>query len=48
MTRGNIRFEDVRFDYGGGRQVINGFNLDIKPGEKIGLIGPRAPVNRRW
>ncbi|MBD8182501.1 ABC transporter ATP-binding protein [Pantoea agglomerans] len=39
VTRGNIRFEDVRFDYGGGRQVINGFNLDIKPGEKIGLIG---------
>ncbi|MGC0797603.1 ABC transporter ATP-binding protein [Pantoea agglomerans pv. betae] len=40
VTRGNICFEDVRFDYGGGRQVINGFNLDIKPGEKIGLIGP--------
>jgi ATP-binding cassette subfamily B multidrug efflux pump len=40
VTRGNIRFEDVRFDYGGGRQVINGFNFDIKPGEKIGLIGP--------
>ncbi|QGY56574.1 ATP-binding cassette domain-containing protein [Pantoea agglomerans] len=40
VTRGNIRFEEVRFDYGGGRQVINGFNLDIKPGEKIGLIGP--------
>jgi ATP-binding cassette subfamily B multidrug efflux pump len=40
VTRGNIRFEDVRFDYGGGRQVINGFNLDIKPGEKIGLVGP--------
>lgn len=40
VTRGNIRFEDVRFDYGGGRQVINCFNLDIKPGEKIGLIGP--------
>ncbi|ELP24649.1 ABC transporter, ATP-binding permease protein [Pantoea agglomerans 299R] len=40
VTRGNIRFEDVHFDYGGGRQVINGFNLDIKPGEKIGLIGP--------
>ncbi|KOA71934.1 ABC transporter ATP-binding protein [Pantoea sp. CFSAN033090] len=40
VMRGNIRFEDVRFDYGGGRQVINGFNLDIKPGEKIGLIGP--------
>ncbi|WP_419964379.1 ABC transporter ATP-binding protein [Pantoea vagans] len=40
VTRGNIRFENVCFDYGGGRQVINGFNLDIRPGEKIGLIGP--------
>jgi ATP-binding cassette subfamily B multidrug efflux pump len=40
VARGNIRFEDVRFDYGGGRQVINRLNLDIKPGEKIGLIGP--------
>ncbi|MFE0586358.1 ABC transporter ATP-binding protein [Pantoea vagans] len=40
VTCGNIRFENVRFDYGGGRQVINGFNLDIRPGEKIGLIGP--------
>lgn len=40
VTRGNIRFEDVRFDYGSGRQVINRLNLDIRPGEKIGLIGP--------
>ncbi|MGK3142579.1 ABC transporter ATP-binding protein [Pantoea sp. C2G6] len=40
VTRGSIRYEDVRFDYGGGRQVINQLNLDIKPGEKIGLIGP--------
>ena len=40
VTRGQIRFEDVRFDYGGSRQVINRLNLNIKPGEKIGLIGP--------
>lgn len=40
VTRGQIRYEDVRFDYGGGRQVIHQLNLDIKPGEKIGLIGP--------
>ncbi|MDZ7280407.1 ABC transporter ATP-binding protein [Pantoea eucrina] len=40
VTRGQIRFEDVRFDYGGSRQVINRLNLTIKPGEKIGLIGP--------
>ena len=40
VTRGQIRFEDVRFDYGTHRQVINRLNLTIKPGEKIGLIGP--------
>lgn len=40
VNQGAIRFEHVRFDYGGGRQVINDLNLEIKPGEKIGLIGP--------
>ncbi|TPE11769.1 ABC transporter ATP-binding protein [Pantoea vagans] len=40
VTRGQICYEDVRFDYGGGRQVINHLNLTIQPGEKIGLIGP--------
>jgi len=40
VSQGQIRFEDVRFDYGGSRQVINRLNLNIKPGEKIGLIGP--------
>ncbi len=40
MTQGEIRFDNIRFNYGGERQVINGLNLTIKPGEKIGLIGP--------
>lgn len=40
VRQGAIHFDSVRFDYGGGRQVINSLNLDIKPGEKIGLIGP--------
>ncbi|WP_017349889.1 ABC transporter ATP-binding protein [Pantoea sp. A4] len=40
VTRGEIRFADVRFDYNGSRQVINHLNLQIQPGEKIGLIGP--------
>ncbi|MDU6440875.1 MAG: ABC transporter ATP-binding protein, partial [Pantoea sp.] len=40
VTRGQIRYEDIRFDYGGGHQVINRLNLHIKPGEKIALIGP--------
>ncbi|NIF24325.1 ABC transporter ATP-binding protein [Candidatus Pantoea multigeneris] len=40
VTRGEIRFADVHFDYNGSRQVINHLNLQIQPGEKIGLIGP--------
>nr|MBA2817343.1 multidrug ABC transporter ATP-binding protein [Candidatus Pantoea persica] len=40
VTRGQIRYEDIRFDYGGDHQVINRLNLTIKPGEKIALIGP--------
>ncbi|MDR7343885.1 ATP-binding cassette subfamily B multidrug efflux pump [Pantoea alhagi] len=40
VTQGAIRFHNVHFDYGGGRRVINNLNLEIQPGEKIGLIGP--------
>ncbi len=36
---GAVRFEDVRFGYGGGGPVIDGLSLDIAPGERIGLIG---------
>ena len=39
VTRGEIRFEDVRFAYGGERPLIERFNLTIRPGEKIGLVG---------
>ena len=36
---GAVRFEDVRFGYGGTGPVIDGLTLDIAPGERIGLIG---------
>ena len=39
VTRGEVRFEDVGFSYGNARQVIEGLNLVIHPGEKIGLVG---------
>jgi ATP-binding cassette, subfamily B, multidrug efflux pump len=39
VTRGEIKFEDVRFGYGRESGVIDGLSLTIKPGEKIGLIG---------
>src|SRR6266851_5067588 len=39
VTRGEIRFEDVRFGYGRESGVIDGLTLTVRPGEKIGLIG---------
>ncbi|HWJ06032.1 MAG TPA: ABC transporter ATP-binding protein [Steroidobacteraceae bacterium] len=39
VTRGEIRFEHVRFGYGGRRAVVDDLNLHIRPGEKIGLVG---------
>jgi len=39
VTRGELRFEDLRFGYGGERMVIDGLSLVVRPGEKIGLVG---------
>jgi len=39
VRHGEIRFEHVRFAYGGTRSVIEDFSLAIRPGEKIGLVG---------
>ncbi len=39
VSRGEIRFEHVRFRYGGVRRVIEDLSLTIRPGEKIGLVG---------
>jgi ATP-binding cassette subfamily B multidrug efflux pump len=39
VRRGDIRFENVSFGYGGEQPVIDGFDLHIRPGEKIGLVG---------
>ncbi|KQN72274.1 ABC transporter ATP-binding protein [Devosia sp. Leaf64] len=36
---GDIKFDDVSFHYGKESGVIEGLNLNIKPGEKIGLVG---------
>jgi ATP-binding cassette subfamily B multidrug efflux pump len=39
MDRGGIRFEGVRFGYGTARGVLNGIDLAIAPGERVGLVG---------
>ncbi|MGZ0786995.1 ABC transporter ATP-binding protein [Pseudomonas saponiphila] len=40
VANGGVRFEHVQFHYGKANKVISDLNLDIRPGEKIGLIGP--------
>lgn len=39
VTKGSIKFDNVNFHYGENKGVINDLNLEIKPGEKIGLVG---------
>jgi len=39
VTSGHIRFEHVTFHYGKGKGVIDDLNLDIAPGQKVGLVG---------
>jgi ATP-binding cassette subfamily B protein len=37
-VRGGLRLRDVRFSYGS-REILRGLSLDIKPGERVALIG---------
>jgi len=37
--KGDIAFQDVRFSYERGKEVIKGISFDIKAGEMIGLVG---------
>lgn len=39
VTSGDINFDHVRFHYGKGHGVMDDFNLHIKPGEKVGIVG---------
>ena len=38
-AKGEISFSHVNFSYVLGKQVLFDFNLDVKPGEKIALVG---------
>jgi ATP-binding cassette, subfamily B, bacterial len=40
VTQGAIRFVHVRFAHEDGKAVFEDLNLDIKAGEKVGLVGP--------
>ncbi|MFI8744577.1 ABC transporter ATP-binding protein [Pseudomonas sp. NPDC077186] len=40
VERGEVRFEDIHFHYGKAGGVIAGLSLNVRAGEKIGLVGP--------
>lgn len=40
ISRGEVRVEDIHFHYGKKGGVIAGLNLQVRAGEKIGLVGP--------
>ena len=36
----SVRFEDVRFGYGTGSEVLSGIRLQVEPGEIVAICGP--------
>ncbi len=40
QIRGDIEFQDVDFEYKNGEKVLSHFNLKVKAGETIALVGP--------
>lgn len=38
--RGEVQFDDIHFGYTPDRAVIDGFSLDVQPGQTIAIVGP--------
>ncbi len=39
-VEGRVKFEDVKFGYNEEKIIINNFSADIKPGQKVAIVGP--------
>lgn len=39
-TRGNVTLENVCFSYVPDRKLIENFNLNVKPGQRVAIVGP--------
>ncbi|MGO1043381.1 ABC transporter ATP-binding protein [Clostridioides difficile] len=37
---GNIDFENVNFGYNSNKTIINDFSVNVKPGQKVAIVGP--------
>ncbi len=40
VAQGAVRFDDVRFGYENGREILKGLDLDIPPGTSCAIVGP--------
>jgi ATP-binding cassette subfamily B protein len=40
VIKGEVKFDNVVFGYDKNKVVIKGFNADIKPGQRIAIVGP--------
>ena len=39
-VRGNVTLENVSFSYVPDKKLIRGFNLSVKPGQRVAIVGP--------
>jgi ATP-binding cassette subfamily B protein len=39
-VQGHVEFEDVHFGYNPDKIIINDFSADVKPGQRIAIVGP--------
>ncbi len=39
-VKGNVKVQDVAFSYVSGQKLIRDFNLEVKPGQRIAIVGP--------
>ena len=39
-AKGNVRLEDVCFSYVPDKELIKHFNLEVKPGQRVAIVGP--------
>ncbi|GGD85438.1 ABC transporter ATP-binding protein/permease [Aureimonas endophytica] len=40
VTAGAIRFENVRFRYEAGREILKGISFEVPPGKSVAIVGP--------
>lgn len=39
-AKGHVTFENVKFGYQPGQEIIKDFSLDVVPGQKVAIVGP--------